>query len=290
MKVTQLASGAALVASVVSSPPRVSLHHDSPPIPLDGLKQQGPFPTNELHHNQGYFHDEESSSHSENWWDTILTSLSGGIPDYFRTSLDTAFDTVEDIQDRLRGHLTEAINALPTVHRAQVNGGYHDFPDLTIYQLISISNYTTKFHELVSEYPDIVDTLNSTRANYTLFVPIDSAFDKIPSHHHDKGKDGSKKPSREFIESVLKYHIGLDAYNARRILTTHTLPTALNEKLLGSEPQRLRTRVGLGGVRINFYSKVVAADIVSTPTSLLILPYFILVVLSLLFPASLVAC
>jgi uncharacterized surface protein with fasciclin (FAS1) repeats len=107
-----------------------------------------------------------------------------------------------------------------------------------------------------------VDALNSTSANYTLFVPVDSAFE----HHHHGGKhpgkdDEHKQPSKEFIEDVIRYHIGLDVYPARRILTTHTLPTALNEKELGSKQQRLRTSVGLGGVRINFYSKVVSADI-----------------------------
>lgn len=134
-------------------------------------------------------------------------------------------------------------------------GGHHDKSNQTIYQLISESKYTTKFAGLVDEHEDIVQLLNSTKANYTLFVPVDSAFEHIP-------KD--KKPSKEFVESVLKYHIGLGLYPAGRVLVTHTLPTALDEPLLGNKPQRLRTSVGLlSGVRVNFYSKVVAVDIVS---------------------------
>lgn len=123
----------------------------------------------------------------------------------------------------------------------------------TIYQLISKSKYTTKFAELVNEYDDIVQLLNSTSANYTLFVPVDEAFEHIP-------KD--TKPPKEFVEAVLKYHIGLGLYPAGRVLVTHTLPTALDEPLLGDKPQRLRTSVGLlSGVRVNFYSKVIAVDI-----------------------------
>lgn len=269
MKTAQLAVGAALVASCLASPARGSPRYDSSPLYPDGLRQQSPISESRPYHDHAY-HDNEGDLHHEHWWNPLpsskehIKSLIDGSLDHVRSGLDTIIDTVEDVQGQLRGHLTEAVDALPTLHRVQSNGGYHDFPDLTIYQLISLSNYTTKFYKLVSEYPDIVDTLNSTSANYTLFVPIDSAFEHLPDCHHHKGKDGKKKPSKEFIESVLKYHIGLDVYNARRILTTHTLPTTLNEKLLGKEPQRLRTSVGLGGVRINFYSKVVAADIVSS--------------------------
>ncbi|KAL7796749.1 FAS1 domain-containing protein [Trichoderma ceciliae] len=124
---------------------------------------------------------------------------------------------------------------------------------LTIYELISKSKYTTKFAKLVNDHPSVVDLLNSTSANYTLFVPLDKAFEDIPDDH--------KKPSKQFIENVLLYHVGLGEYPVRRILYTDTIPTAYDEDLLGGEPQRVRTSVNLAGVRINFYSKVVAADI-----------------------------
>jgi uncharacterized surface protein with fasciclin (FAS1) repeats len=102
-----------------------------------------------------------------------------------------------------------------------------------------------------------VKLLNDTKEehSYTLFVPVDEAFDDIPEDH--------KKPSDEFIKNAIRYHIGLGSYPAGRILTTHTLPTAYKEEYLGDHPQRLRTSVGLSGVRVNVYSKVIAADFVS---------------------------
>jgi uncharacterized surface protein with fasciclin (FAS1) repeats len=112
---------------------------------------------------------------------------------------------------------------------------------------------------LVNEYDDIVELLNNTKTNYTLFVPVDSAFAHLPDH-------GDEKPSKEFIEAVLRYHIGLDTYTGRRILSTQTIPTALDEKFLGGEPQSLRTEVGLLGIRVNFYSKVIKANFVSNTT------------------------
>jgi uncharacterized surface protein with fasciclin (FAS1) repeats len=134
------------------------------------------------------------------------------------------------------------------------HGHPHDFSKYTIYQIISHSNYTKKFAKAVDEFPDVVQLLNSTdKHNYTLFVPIDAAFEDIPDH-------GDHKPDKDFIKSVLLYHVGIGSYPARRIVGTHTIPSALDEKLLGDEPQRLRTGVGLTGVTVNFYSRVVAAD------------------------------
>jgi uncharacterized surface protein with fasciclin (FAS1) repeats len=130
----------------------------------------------------------------------------------------------------------------------------HHKPNQTVYQLIAGSKYTTKLAKLINEYPDLVDVLNGTAANYTVFAPTDKAFEKIPEH--------GKKPSKDLIRKVLAYHVSPDFYPAGRVLVSHTIPTALGEDALGGEAQRLRVNVGLGGLRVNFYSKVVAVNIV----------------------------
>jgi hypothetical protein len=139
------------------------------------------------------------------------------------------------------------------------HGGPHHKSNKTIYQLISSSKYTTKLAELINEYPDLVETLNGTAANYTLFAPTDKAFEKIPKGH--------KKPSKELIKKVLAYHLSPDFYPAGRIVTSHTIPTAVGEDKLGGEPQRLRVGLGLlKGLNINFYSKIIAVNIVRPPS------------------------
>ncbi|KAL1871120.1 hypothetical protein Daus18300_004865 [Diaporthe australafricana] len=194
----------------------------------------------------------------------VVESLSSGVEETFHTVKNKVEAEFEYIFDEEASLAVEELDA---------SGKPHKKSNLTIYQLISESKYTTEFAKLVDEYDDIVQLLNSTSANYTLFVPINSAFEHIP-------KD--KKPSKEFVESVLKYHIGLGLYPAGRVLVTHTLPTALDEPLLGNKPQRLRTSVGLlSGVRVNFYSKVVAVDIgakngvIHAVKSLLVPPPFV---------------
>ena len=211
-------------------------------------------------HGQAPHHDDSS------WrdWFPSADSISSSVHDVVDPLSSGVEETFHAVKGRLETELesffdedaTSAVEELDASDKPR-RGGPHDKSNLTIYQLISQSKYTTKFAELVDEHEDIVQLLNSTSANYTLFVPVDSAFEHIP-------KD--KKPSKEFVESVLKYHIGLGLYPAGRVLVTHTLPTALDEPLLGNKPQRLRTSVGLlSGVRVNFYSKVVAVDIVSQP-------------------------
>ncbi|TDZ20113.1 Aurofusarin biosynthesis cluster protein S [Colletotrichum orbiculare MAFF 240422] len=185
--------------------------------------------------------------HRGSWWDHV-------------PSKDTIVNTVEDGVDSLSSHIQNALHAFEDTveekfdhlfEEEMFNDG-HDTSDKTIYELITESEYTTKFAKLVSEYDDIVEVLKGTKYNKTLFVPTDQAFERLPKHH---------KPNKEFVEAILKYHIGLGYYDAKRVLRTHTLPTLLKSKWLGDKPQRLRTSVGLGGVRVNFYARVVAVNI-----------------------------
>lgn len=146
-------------------------------------------------------------------------------------------------------------------HRRPPHRGHspHKKSNQTIYQLISKSKYTTKLAKLIDEDADLVKTLNGTKANYTIFAPTDAAFEKIPEH--------APKPSPEFLKALLLYHVSPHFYPAGRLAFTHTLPTLLDSATLGDRPQRLASRWGLRGLTLNFYSKVVAANIVSRRVS-----------------------
>ncbi|KAF2830066.1 FAS1 domain-containing protein [Ophiobolus disseminans] len=129
-------------------------------------------------------------------------------------------------------------------------------PNRTVYELINESKYTTRLAKLINEYDDLVEILNGTKANYTIFAPTDEAFEKIPDH--------GKKPSKEALKAVLLYHVSDDFYPAGRVLHSYTIPTLYQpEKLLGHK-QRLTVRVTLKGPAINFYSRLVAVNIFGT--------------------------
>ncbi|KAK2929309.1 FAS1 domain [Fusarium oxysporum f. sp. vasinfectum] len=203
--------------------------------------------------------------------------------DAFNNWKDDLKQTFEDIPTRLRKHLDEATEQLSTEFTAAIHNRLQDeevflpadnehgdesadifgrtggdFTDHTTYELIAKSNYTKKFFKL--------------------------AFEHIPHHHKDK-------PSDEFVEAVLNYHLGIGEYPASRILFTHTIPTTLKEPWLGDKPQRLRTSVGFSGVRLNLYSKVIAVNfktkngIIHAVNRILVPPPFIGKEISL-FPAQ----
>jgi len=173
--------------------------------------------------------------------------------------LDSAVTTIDEEVDIFDGHHDKPKHPHHPPHHdhpPRHGHGPHHKPNQTVYELIASSKYTTKLAKLINKFPDLVETLNGTKANYTVFAPTDEAFEKIPKH--------GKEPSDELLKKVLSYHVSPDFYPAGRILVTHTLPSALTEDSLGGEAQRLRVGIGLKGLTVNFYSRVVAANIFGT--------------------------
>ncbi|CAJ2504250.1 Uu.00g116440.m01.CDS01 [Anthostomella pinea] len=194
---------------------------------------------------------------SSSWWDALPS---------FDDLRSTAEDTLSSAADALERQASKLSDLLPEVEltteseyadflgRGHVGRpGHHGSTNLTVYQAIQASNYTRRFAALVDDYSDLVDVLNSTKANVTAFVPVDKAFERIPDH--------GKKPPKEFIEKVIEYHIVPGYYPAGRVLAHHTLATALKSEELGDRPQRLRVSLSLFGVRVNFYSKVIMVNL-----------------------------
>lgn len=146
----------------------------------------------------------------------------------------------------------------PPHHRHGKHGHRHEKPNMTVYELISKSKYTTKLAEFINEYDDLVEALNSTKANYTIFAPTDKAFAKIP--------EGAPKPSKKQLKDLLSYHVIPEFYPAGRVLASRTAPTLLKLDSLGTkpQPQRMAFRIGFKGLTVNFYSKVVAINIFGT--------------------------
>ena len=137
--------------------------------------------------------------------------------------------------------------------------GHHGKTNLTVFELISKSKYTTKLAKLISEHEDLVDLLNGTTANFTIFAPTDKAFEKIPEH--------APTPPKEFLKKLLTYHVSSDFYSAKRVLGADTIPTLLGGEYLSESPddtpQRLSVNVGLRGLTVNYFSRVVAINVVS---------------------------
>jgi len=203
---------------------------------------------------------------SENAFDNAINSASD-VAQKAKSTFECHHSMMKwDIQQWLDSAVTtveEEVEVFDRPHKKPKHPPHHGHrphhphkSNLTVYQLINDSKYTTKLAKLINKFPDLVKTLNGTEANYTIFAPTDKAFEKIPKH--------GKKPSDELIKKVLLYHVSPHLYPAGRILISHTIPTALAEDALGGDPQRLRVALGLRGLTVNFYSRIVAANIIGS--------------------------
>jgi uncharacterized surface protein with fasciclin (FAS1) repeats len=127
----------------------------------------------------------------------------------------------------------------------------------TVWELISKANFTSTFAKLASNFTDVVDILNSTKHNVTVFVNTNRAFKHLPKHFNVS--DIPKK----ILEKALLYHIVPGLYPAPKVVLSHTLPTLAKSELLGGYPQRLRVGLGLKGVTLNFHSPVIPTNTIA---------------------------
>ncbi|KAA8651661.1 hypothetical protein EYZ11_003917 [Aspergillus tanneri] len=120
----------------------------------------------------------------------------------------------------------------------------------TIYELITTSKHTTILAKIVNDDKGLIQLLNSTKTNHTLFAPNDHAF-------HGKTPDMSK----DVLRDTILYHVVPGVYPATSIFHHRTLSTAHEEPLLNSLPQRLTVRLGWRGISLNYQSRIIAIDI-----------------------------
>ena len=189
---------------------------------------------------------------SKNALDSGIEGAGEASKEFSQTLQETAFDTKSWLESEANS--IDGGHGLHVDHEHHGHKGHHHRPNMTVYQLISESKYTTKLAKLINEYEDLVTLLNGTAANYTVFAPVDKAFERIHGH----------KPSKEEIKKVLLYHVSPEFYPAGRVLVTHTIPTALVGEHLAGEMQRLSTNIGVRGLTVNFYSRIIAINIVSS--------------------------
>ena len=83
--------------------------------------------------------------------------------------IDSAANRVEELGD----HLVPFSEDDKDHKGHKGHHGHCKKPNLTVYELISKSKYTTKLAALINEYDDVVELLNGTAANYSAFSSAD---------------------------------------------------------------------------------------------------------------------
>ncbi|CRG88697.1 hypothetical protein PISL3812_05731 [Talaromyces islandicus] len=150
--------------------------------------------------------------------------------------------------DKIKGHFRHIFGQYDH-GRPHADGHHHRVYNQTIYQLISSSNHTRILTRIINQYDEVVQHLNSTEANYTVFAPVDEAF----KHIHHKPENISKAA----VLNWLKYHASPKVLTTRDFFDIQTVPTLLEDDF----PQRISTQAGFKGLLLNFHSRVIRADI-----------------------------
>jgi len=126
--------------------------------------------------------------------------------------------------------------------------------NLTLFDLISHSKHTTILYNLVRQDEELTKILKDTHSNTTLFAPDNDAFKRLPHPPHKNPKD--------LVRRVLLYHLVNGTHGLLDTLHRDTFITKLAESELGEGiHQRLRVGLGPQGPTINYYSKIVKANI-----------------------------
>ncbi|OAA81794.1 Fasciclin domain family protein [Akanthomyces lecanii RCEF 1005] len=198
---------------------------------------------------------ERAGAGEAQWWKSVaslesvpaaITAVGEAIQ---RSTVDAAVSATQQIRDKA----LEALKSLDHPHRPPKHG---KDPKLTIYQTLQAFDGASEFTKLLDDFPKLIDTLNSTDSEHTLFVPLNGAFDKIP--------DKFKHPSKEALGKFLHYHVVSGAKKAVNVVTSYTLESEAREAGLGDEHQRIRVGASWTGVKLNGYSKITAVDIKTT--------------------------
>lgn len=126
-------------------------------------------------------------------------------------------------------------------------------PNQTIYQMITTSPHTKTFAKMVSEFDDIVHTLNSTSANSTVYIPPNKALEKFKDCPY---------LSRSYLKKLIQYHISPKPYTRRDLFSSLTVPSLLEQDELGHYPQRISIKLGLFGLSLNSMAWIKKSNLV----------------------------
>ena len=129
----------------------------------------------------------------ESFFKTIHHSVNdvvNGAEDTIRSASNKASDCYSHAQGWIDSaseqmHEASSLSNLGLDEQARPGHGHHK-PNQTVYQLIAGSKYTTKLAKLINDYPDLVEALNGTAANYTVFarkLHINQFIDLVADSH-----------------------------------------------------------------------------------------------------------
>ena len=104
---------------------------------------------------------------SKNALDEAIESVTEYSEDVYSEIHDTALDAQSWLDSADDDFEDDGKHGKHGKHGRHGHHGHCKKPNMTVYELIAKSKYTTKLAALINEYEDLVELLNGTTANYT---------------------------------------------------------------------------------------------------------------------------
>ena len=124
-------------------------------------------------------HFDEVTETSKNAWAEVSDKSKNALDEAFAHGSELAdgisskvHETAFDAEAWLVSEVDDSPHHGPHHGGPHHGGPHHGKPNQTVYELIASSKYTTKLAKLIGEFPDLVEELNSTKANYVCSFKI----------------------------------------------------------------------------------------------------------------------
>ncbi|WQF82862.1 Putative FAS1 domain-containing protein [Colletotrichum destructivum] len=134
------------------------------------------------------------------------------------------------------------------VPRPDQTGETDEPTNMSVIDIIRQSDRATYFSKLLESYDKLRRMLEDESREFTVFVPTDEAFQAL---------EGFERSGGALLGEMLEYHAVEGRHTADELGRVGTLATVFEEGELGGRRQRLRIGVGLLGLEVNFYGRVV---------------------------------
>jgi hypothetical protein len=125
----------------------------------------------------------------------------------------------------------------------------------TLWELIRNDDRISRFADIVSQLPREKSLMASSGRQYTIFAPIDEAFQKeifawdLPDF---------------YWMFLAQYHISMHRYSGENLAITETIPTMIWADIYQTNPQRMSTQISSAGtLKFSHRSSIIESNLVS---------------------------
>ncbi|KAF4989104.1 hypothetical protein FGRMN_9346 [Fusarium graminum] len=122
---------------------------------------------------------------------------------------------------------------------------------LTVWEILNRDDRVSRFVEIVSKLPDIVRGLSAPQAHFTVYAPVNEAFDSFYF---------PPDPPPFFNLFIAGCHMGPGPVSAERLATLGTVSSFVNGDIFFTYKQRISVQHTLDGLMLNHAAQLLPVN------------------------------